>query len=193
MNKFRLIIIAGLFALLSISPAMAQDLSSGSILISGETEFGYSNQKIEYEGGGEYTVSGFNLDVIGEYFLIDNISVAAYLGYGSESTKNGDEVKETEMKVGVGGNYYYDMQSELFPFAGAFLGYRSQKTSNGSDYTVSGIEFGFGGGVLYFLNEYALVKAGLKYSIGKGTAKNGSEVDVDVSELALYVGLGVKL
>lgn len=189
-SKILVLLLAGLFV--CSVPAFAVDLSQGSIMITGDTNLNIGSQTIKYDSGGDHKISTFGFMVSGGYFVIDNIEVFGMFEFERETVKNGAEVTETTFKLGVGGNYYFDLKSELFPYAGGFLGYMSTKEENGYDSEVKGTQFGVHGGAKYFLNDFVAIDGGAEFSIGMGTAKSGGyEDDVDVNEFKLYGGVAV--
>jgi len=184
--KTKMFIALSIFFIFSASTVFAA-LEQGTILITGDTSFFFSSQKIKPDGGDDESTTTIGLDVMGGYLLLDNIEVGVMFGY--HSYKNGSDT--SSLMLGLGGNYYFDIGMDpLYPYAGALFGYQ---TEDFDAYKVSGILFGFGGGAKYFFNEFVAADLGLKFTLGKGKYKNGYDVDVDLTEIRLFAGIVVKM
>lgn len=187
-----------LFALLLIvSPvtfSAASGLTTGTIVISGDTNFDFDYNKLK-DNDADYDVktTSFQVDATIGYFIMDMVEVGPIFGLERTTTKNGADYTDTTFNLGAYGKYYFDLQSELYPYATANLGYFSEKEENGASVTTKGIYFGAGAGVKYFLNDYFAVDAGLRFTFGKGTIDAGGSDDATLTDVELLAGISVFL
>ena len=193
MKKVHIAFCLILFALLVVPQAIAVQLAPGTIMISGDSSFGFSSEKRE-AGNVEETITSFGLMVKGGYFVIDNVEALVMFEFDRTSTENSTESTSTLFGLGFGGNYYFDLSTDMFPYGGAFLGYANEKIENGYDTEIKGFRFGLQGGAKYFLNDNFAADAGLRLTFGKGYYESGGySEDADSFEFELFAGVAVIL
>lgn len=194
MKGIHLTLCLALIALFVAPQAMAVQLAPGTIMISGDTTFGFSRETRE-AGDMEETITTFGLMAKGGYFVIDNLEALVMLEFDRTNTDDDyDETTSTLLALSVGANYYFDLSTDMFPYGGAFLGYGSEKYENGSDTEIKGVRFGLQGGAKYFLNDFFAVDAGLRLTLGKGDYESGGySEDADSTEFELFAGVAVIL
>ncbi|MBN2381349.1 porin family protein [bacterium] len=197
MKLEKMILFVAVCALLIVPQAMAVQLSPGTIIISGDSNFNFSSDKREFEDT-DQTITTFGLNVHGGYVVIDNLEAFVLFDFDSTSTENGEDVTTTYFGLGAGANYYFDLSSELFPYAGGFLGFGNEKTDDGYEETITGFMFGLQGGAKYFLNDHFALDGGLRLTLGMGDYeyKEGgykNDGDADSTKFELYAGVAVLL
>jgi len=197
MKLGKMVSLVALFALIIAPQAHAIQLAPGTIMISGNSNFHFGTAKQEVDDF-DQTITNFGLMVQGGYFVINNLEAVVLFDFDTSTYENGDKVTTTAFTLGAGANYYFDLQSELFPYAGAFLGFMSEKTKNGYEESINGVLFGLQGGIKYFLNDNFAVDAGLRLTFGSGDYEeeynnNSYSGDADMTEFELYAGIAVLL
>jgi hypothetical protein len=156
--------------------AMAQT-EKGKIRLGGDLDLSFLNTKYDYEGA--KASNSFNLGVNGGYFVIDNLSVNAGLGF--DYTKaGGDDDALTTFGFSLGARYY--LQSKIF-FGGDF-DIISQKYGDDS---FTGTGFTPSIGYAWFVKDNIAIEPAIGYRLGLSNKDDGTKFD----GFGINIGLSV--
>lgn len=175
-------IILTVAAVFALSFANAQDkkaksndgFSQGDVFVTGAFTVNSTNNK-----NTEVKTSGFEIAPQVNYFLTDNISLGAKIGYSSDKTKNATATLSdmSTIAFGLAGRYYFTPSSQFSLFAQLGLDY-STKTNNLSDPKVktNGLDVAFAPGLNYFVSKNFSIETKIAV-LGFGTSKTDQTGD----------------
>ncbi|MBL7886615.1 MAG: porin family protein [Flavobacterium sp.] len=187
-------IVLSLAAVLAFGFANAQDkkensgegFGKGDIFITGAFSVGSTNDK-----NTDVKTNSFEIAPQVNYFLTENISLGAKIGYTSDKAENAvtDTQDDSTITFGLQGRYYFTPASKFSLFTGLGFDYNST-SDNLADPKVktNGFDLGLGLGVNYFISDNFSIEAGF-------AALNfeSSKVDVDGAENETAFGIGADL
>ena len=177
-------IILSAIAILTIGLANAQSkgtsegFSKGNIFVTGG--FSLNNRT---DNATDVKTNSFAIAPQVNYFVTENISVGAKVGYGSSVTKNAtvDLSDQSVLTFGVQGRYYFTPASKFSLFTGLGFDYDSITNNLSNPKTkVNGFELGLGLGLNYFVSENWGIEAtfaGLSYGTSKSDATGAKSTD----------------
>ena len=201
LNKMKKIILT-VAAICAVSFANAQDKTSsegfakGDVFVTGSFSFGSTNDKNTDDKS-----STFEIAPQVNYFLTENISLGARVGFGSaKSETNGVDTSDISVTTfGVQGRYYFTPASKFSLFTGLGFDYVTA-TDNlpNPEEKVNGFNVGLGLGLNYFVSSNFSIEASfaaLNYGSFKADAPNAEAVtsfDFGGSMSAISFGLNYK-
>jgi hypothetical protein len=151
MKRILFILAVSLFAV----GAMAQT-EKGKFRLGGDLDLSFLNTKLDVEGA--EATNSFNLGVDAGYFVIDNLSVNAGLGFGY-AKDGGDDDASTEYAFALGARYY--LQSKIF-FGGDF----DLFTLKYGDNSATGTGFTPQIGYAWFVKDNVAIEPAIGYRLG---------------------------
>lgn len=156
----------------------SEGFSKGNVFVTGG--FSFSNRT---NNETDVKTNSFEIAPQVNYFVTENISVGAKVGYGSFTTKNATVTFSDQSVVtfGVQGRYYFTPASKFSLFTGLGFDYNTA-TNNLSDpkTKVNGFELGLGLGLNYFVSENWGIEAsfaGLSYGTSKSDTAGAKSTD----------------
>lgn len=164
-------------AFAAIATGAFAQTEAGKIYVGASSDLGFYYDKAD---GADDGASTFGLDVNGGYFVIDNLSVNAQLGFGY--SKFGDADAQTEFTFGVGARYYLPMKI----FFGAMFDYTSTNPGGDADAQADpGLTLG--AGYALFLNDNIAIEPFVGYRLGFGDKDKG----LKHNEFGIKIGFGI--
>lgn len=161
-----------LLTFLAPSVALLAQTEKGTFVVSGATNFNFSNSEQEF-GVNNREVNQCNITAysfmpsIG-YFVIDNLSIgiSCNISEKTEEYKNDNETKQSILSLMPSATYLFPINGPIKPFLQVGFGYSSltQKHYNTINDSYEGYSFGLGGGFSYFINKSVSVDLGLQYT-----------------------------
>ncbi|AXT49538.1 porin family protein [Aquimarina sp. BL5] len=170
-------------AVFSLAFANAQDgegFAKGDIFVSGS--FGYDS-----ESTGDNKNNSFSITPRVGFFVTENITVGARLGYTTQKIEvGGGETKINTLNAGAFGRYYFTPSNKFSIFGELGFDYVSAKTEIAStDSTTDGFGINVGPGVSYFLSDNFALEA-FWGALGYATAKaDGATDSTDLFSIGL--------
>jgi len=143
-------------------------VAKGDMMISGA--FGFDS-----ESTGDLKENSFTIAPRFAYFVSDNISVGAKIGYTSTKKDDGvaDDIKTNALSLGAFARYYCSPTTKFSLFAELGADFTSYKWEQGSaDADSSGFGLGVAPGVSYFLSDAFAIEASWGL-LGYNTNDNG--------------------
>ncbi|WP_378174534.1 porin family protein [Aquimarina sp. SS2-1] len=160
-------------AVFTLTFVNAQDggFAKGDIFVSGS--FGYDS-----ESTGDNKNNTFSITPRVGFFVTENITVGARLGYTTQKIEvGGGETKINALNAGAFGRYYFTPSNKFSIFGELGLDYVSAKTEIAStDSTTDGFGINVGPGVSYFISDHFALEA-FWGALGYATAKADGAAD----------------
>ena len=164
-------------AFVLISAGAFAQIEQGTILVGASSNLSFISQSFD---GVDDKWNNFNLDVMGGYFVIENLAVGLNLGF--DNTTFGDS-KSTVTGFGLFGRYYVNGKI----FIGAGFNSNKQKDDDGLSesefsFTTIPLEVGYAA----FITDNIAIEPSLNYILESGDVE-GSIFGLNVG-FALYLG-----
>ena len=162
-----------------VTSAFAQT-EAGKIYVGASSDLGFTSAKVD---GDNNSSNIFGLDVNGGYFIIDDLSVNAELGFSYSSY---DKNSSNTFSIGVGGRYYLPMKvffGAMFDFSSTGQSYDGK--SVGDRRSSMGVTLGAGYAI--FVNDNVAIEPMLGYRLGFGDKAK----DLVYNAFGIIVGFGI--
>ena len=151
-----------------------EGFSKGDVFVTGAFTIGSTNNK-----NTEVKTSSFEIAPQVNYFLTENISLGAKIGYSSDKTKNSSATTNDMSTVafGLAGRYYFTPASKFSLFTQLGFDYTST-TDNLSDPKVksNGFNVAFAPGLNYFVSKNFSIESKIAV-LGFGSSKSNQTGD----------------
>lgn len=185
-------ILAASALILSATAVEARDISTGSIMITGDTNLEIGSSEIKTTGG-KTTTDSTEINLAGVYFVAKNVGVGLMLGNEDTETDDGSSVsKESMTMVGpiVGYNISLNNNVSIMLHASFFSVTGDLDYGAGSNTDIDGDGHMLGGSVNYFLNDNVAVNFGLRMvKADIDLTSGGTSTPADMKETATSIGL----
>ncbi len=179
MNKI-LVTVLALMLVFAISASAQMPTDKGNMYIGGGLSFtSFSGDLYEV---GDDSPSSFQIYPEFYYFLQNNLAVGGTVGYSKYSL---GDYSDSEMGFGVGGKYYFNLNSELteakgaiLPYAAANFMYVSMKEDDGTnEIKHTGYDINLAGGAVYMLSNSVGAYGQVGYTMESRSPEEGDSVD----------------
>lgn len=195
-------IIFSLVALASFSFATAQEqpadggFAKGDIFVTGAFSVGSTNDK-----NTDAKTSSFEIAPQVNYFVTENISLGARIGYASdkEETNGVDTADDSSISFGLEGRYYFTPASKFSLFTGLGFDYVSETDNlSNPEFKENGFDVALGFGLNYFVTSNFSIEANfalLSYETRKADvtgAENVTDFNLGSEMRAITFGLNYK-
>jgi len=170
-------------ALAAMATSAFAQTEAGNIYVGAASDLGFTTTKAGYDGA--KSEAEFGLDVNGGYFVIDNLSVNAELGFNYWSQ---DKDATNTFSLGVGGRYYLPMKV----FFGAMFDFSSMGVSHdgkSGDDRLSSMGLTLGAGYAWFLNDNVAIEPALGYRIGLSSKTEPTQYNWSGFEIKIGFGI----
>ena len=205
--KKLLLIITLAFSVLSFAQTKKGDWVVGA---SSTVGFHSNEFKYEYSNGEEFTnkTNQFNINVSGEYFVVNNFAVGVdvsyrnnvtklstyYIDFGGNSTTNKEKVKGNSISMMPLVSYYFANDSKFYPYLSGGAGFMNSTSKDYQNDDVNKFKnnafiWKAKGGVSYFMTSSIALDLGLSYDQVKYKEKDNSQS----SDNTFGVNVGLKL
>ncbi len=185
-------ILAASALILSATAVEARDISTGSIMITGDTNLEIGSSEIKTTGG-KTTTDSTEINLAGVYFVAKNVGVGLMLGNEDTETDDGSSVsKESMTMVGpiVGYNISLNNNVSIMLHASFFSVTGDLDDGAGFKADIDGDGHMLGGTVNYFLNDNVAVNFGLRMvKADIDFTSGGTTTPADMDETATSIGL----
>lgn len=180
-----------LLALVLPTTLLAMDLNPGTIELSGQTAFSYSDLSREEDGQPDIDTTTVEFRLDGNYYVLRNLGVGLFIEYVNQEVdvegSAGPGLDSSTVFIGPQLIYNFPLSPKFNLFVDGRVGYAAAEVN---DRDADGYGFEVGGGVKYFLNNFISLNGTLAYQFltleGDDTGR-----DVDVSGAVVGVGLSV--
>lgn len=161
-----------LLSILLPSIALIAQTEKGTFVVSGATNFNFSNSEQEFGVNNrevnQCNITAYSLMPSFGYFIIDNLSIGinGSITQRTEEYKNDTETKQTILALMPTVAYVVPIKGPIKPFAQVGFGYSSltQRHYNTINDSYEGTAFGIGGGFSYFINKNVSLDLGIQYT-----------------------------
>jgi outer membrane protein len=154
--------------------ASNEGFSKGDVFVTGAFTLGSTNNK-----NTEVKTSSFEIAPQVNYFVTENITIGAKVGYASDKTKNSTTTTadDSTLSLGVAGRYYFTPASQFSLFAQLGLDYSTMSNNlPGSDYKFNSLDVAFAPGLNYFVSSNFSIEAKVAV-LGIGSGKSNVSGD----------------
>jgi outer membrane protein len=179
-----------------VKEAKGEGFAKGDLFVTGAVSFESTNDK-----NNEVKTNYFEIAPQVNYFVTENITVGAKIGFTSEKTEvlGSDDQDDSSVSFGLAGRYYFTPASKFSLFGQLSAEYVTMKDNLSTpEFKVNGFGAGLGLGLNYFVSSNFSLEAGLavlEFASAKADvegAKNVSGFNFGGDLRAVSIGVNYK-